>query len=224
MKSVQSRRGEDATNNGLLRERAYTELKSRILGGQLEQAPLLSTRNLAAELGMSLSPVRSAVERLETEGLLSIGPQRGIVVSDLTTSEIVDHFEVREALETLVVRKLARSVSTDQVEQLRANVALYEERAAANDLEAFIACDSEFHLLMAKFAGNADIERILRQLRDRIFRIVMRVIQHVPQRMHASVVEHREIINRLEHGNGEQAACLMVEHLRRGLKTLVPGS
>lgn len=222
MKSVQTRRSGDETNGGLLRERAYIELKSRILGGQLEQAPFLSTRSLAVELGMSLSPVRSAVERLEHEGLLSIGPQRGIVVNDLTTSEIVDHFEVRQALETLVVRKLARSISFGQIEQLRVNVAAYEECLQAQDLEAFITCDSEFHLLIVEFAGNADIERVLHQLRDRIFRIVMRVIQHVPQRMHASVVEHRQIINMLEQGDGDLAAKVMTEHLRHGLKTLVP--
>ncbi|MEZ6055993.1 MAG: GntR family transcriptional regulator [Planctomycetaceae bacterium] len=224
MKSVQTPGSEDATNCGLLRERAYSELKSRILCGQLEQAPFLSTRGLATELGMSLSPVRSAIERLENEGLLSIGPQRGIVVHNLTTNEIVDHFEIRQALETLVVRKLATRISTCQLEQLRANVAAYEKCLRTNNVEAFITRDSEFHLLLAEYAGNADIERVLRQLRDRIFRIVMRVIEHVPQRMQASVDEHRRILDLLEQGDGVRAAKYMVEHLRRGLNTLVPGN
>lgn len=222
MKSVGVRRNSDASSSGLLRERAYAKLKSWILSGQLEQSPFLSTRGLAEELGMSLSPVRSAVERLEHEGLLSIGPQRGIVVNDLTTGEIVDHFEIRHALEALVVRKLARRISRDQVEQLRGNVASYEQHLRSNDIEAFIACDNEFHLLMAEFAGNADIERVLRQLRDRIFRIVKRVIAHVPQRMLASVNEHRQLVDVLEQGQAEKAATILSEHLLHGLRTLVP--
>ncbi|MCA8997376.1 MAG: GntR family transcriptional regulator [Planctomycetaceae bacterium] len=223
MKSFKSRQSGEGADRSLLRERAYRELKSRILGGQFERTPFLSTRGLATELGMSLSPVRSAVERLENEGLLSIGPQRGIVVTNLTTSEIMDHFEVRQALETLVVGKLARKISPGEVEQLRSNVAAYEKHLRKHQIEAFITCDSEFHLLLAEFAGNADIERVLRQLRDRIFRIVLRVIERVPQRMQASVDEHRHIVDLLEQGEGEHVALEMAEHLRRGLKTLVPG-
>jgi DNA-binding GntR family transcriptional regulator len=213
----------DPSPSGLLRYRAYWELKDLILRGRLAQTPFLSTRTLAKQLQMSLSPVRSAVERLETEGLLSIGPQRGIVVNELTTSEIVDHFEIRQALETLVVRKLAGRLSAEQATELHANLAAHQAGMPSQGLEGYIARDSEFHLLLAEFSGNADIERVLRQLRDRIFRVVLRVIEHVPQRMQESIDEHRQIVACLLSGDGGQAADVMIRHLQAGLKSLVPG-
>lgn len=208
---------------GLLRERAYTELKKLILTGQLAKTPFLSSRKLAEQLGMSNTPVRSAVERLETEGLLSIGPQRGIVLNELTTQEIVDHFELRQSLETLVVRKLAGRVGPDQVAELRANVESHQASLDAGDIEQYIARDGDFHLLLAEFSGNADVERVLRQLRDRIYRVVLRVIEHVPGRMRETIDEHRQIVELIEAGDASRASEVMTNHLRAGFKALVPG-
>lgn len=222
MASVVSLANAVPAGNGLLRDRAYSELKNLILRGQLAKSPFLSTRSLAKHLQMSLSPVRSAVERLETEGLLSIGPQRGIFVNELTTAEIVDHYEIRQALETLVLHKLAGRLSAEQAAELHANLATHEASLQSQDIEAYISRDSEFHLLLAEFSGNADIERVLQQLRDRIFRVVFRVIEHVPQRMQESIDEHRQIITCLQSGAGDQAAAVMVRHLQGGLKSLVP--
>jgi DNA-binding GntR family transcriptional regulator len=167
--------------------------------------------------------VRSAVERLETEGLLSIGPQRGIVVNELTSAEIVDHFEIRQALETLVVRKLAGRLSMEQAEELHANVALHEASLETGDIEQYITLDGSFHLLLSEFSGNADVERVLRQLRDRIFRVVLRVIEHVPGRMRESIDEHRQIVDLLTEGNATRAADVMTQHLEGGLKATIPG-
>lgn len=221
MKAVAVQEIDSTARKALLRDQAYSELKSRILGGQFEQG-FLSTRSLASELGMSLSPVRSAVERLEHEGLLRIGPQRGILVNDLTIREMTDHFEIREALESLVVSKLAAGIPAEQIGVLRENVLEYERLRERGQIAAFVACDSEFHLLLAGFAGNAEIERVLGQLRDRIVRTATRVIRYVPERMQASIEEHHQIIDLIEQRDGAGAAKIMMEHLRRGSGTLVP--
>jgi len=213
----------EPSGGGLLRDRAYSDLKKLILSGELAKTAFLSTRSLAKRLEMSLSPVRSAVERLETEGLLSIGPQRGIVVNELTTTEIADHFEIRQALETLVVRKLAGRLSAEQAGELNANVDAHQASLETGDIEQYITLDGNFHLLLAEFSGNADVERVLRQLRDRIFRVVLRVIEHVPGRMRDSIDEHRQIVNLLTEGNATRAANVMTQHLLGGLKAIVPG-
>lgn len=207
----------------LLRNRAYQEIKSLILNGQLGRTPFLSERQLARQLGMSNTPVRSAVERLELEGLLTIGARRGLVVEELTDREIVDHFEIRRALESLVVGKLAGRLGPERAAALRANVDAYEAALEAGDMPAFIALDGEFHLRLAEFCGNADVGRVLRQLRDRIFRVVVRVIRHTPERPRASVREHRAIIDRIEAGDADAAVAAMTGHLRAGLEALVPG-
>jgi DNA-binding GntR family transcriptional regulator len=214
--------GQASPGTGLLREQAYQQLKVLVLSGQLAKMPFLSERGLAKHLGMSNTPVRSAVERLELEGMLSIGPQRGIEVRELSPDEIVDHFEIRQSLETLVVRKLAGRLSREQADALHANVAAHEAGLQAGDIQEYITRDGDFHLLLAEFSGNADVERVLRQLRDRIFRVVLRVIEHVPRRMRESVDEHRRIVDLLLEGDAEGASKLMTQHLRGGLKAIVP--
>lgn len=207
---------------GLLREQAYVELKKLIRQGEFAKMPFVSERKLARLLGMSNTPVRSAVEKLETEGLLFISPQQGIVVRELSADEIADHFELRQALEGLVVRKLAGKLQAEQTAQLRANIAAYEASLVACDTEQFVACDGEFHLLLAEYSGNLDVHRVLRQLRERLFHVVQRVIEHTPDRMRFSVDEHRQIVDLLDAGDSQAASIAMLQHLQSGLKILLP--
>ncbi len=95
------------SGRGLLKERAYVEIKRGILSGKLAAGSFLAERQLAAQLGMSKTPVRSALERLESEGLLSISPQQGAIIRDLAVTEVADQYEIRMAIESFVVRALA---------------------------------------------------------------------------------------------------------------------
>ena len=210
------------SGSGLLRERAYHELKRRILLGELEQTPFLSERGLARELGMSNTPVRSAVERLALEGIVTIGPQRGIVVRELTTQEIVDHVELREALEPFLMRKLAGNLTPSQISELEANLRDYERSLSAGDVPRFITLDGDFHMLLAEFSGNAEAERVLRQLRDRIHGVILRISRHVPTRLTESIREHRELFQLLIAGDGRAAAKVMQLHLQAARKALAP--
>lgn len=205
-----------------LKEQAYLRLRDLVLSGEMAEIPFLSERKLAQRLGMSNTPVRSAVERLEQEGILTIGPQKGIAVRELTDREIRDHYEIREAVEVLVVRKLAGRLTTDQLSELRANVDAMEARLEAGEMHEFITLDGDYHLLLAACAGNADVEQLLLRLRNRIFRVITRVIQHVPHRLRPSVDEHRRIIDLLERGDADGAAAVMSDHLRLGLQALLP--
>lgn len=209
--------------NGLLKEQAYHQLRELILSGKLSDEPFVSERMLAKQLGMSNTPVRSAIERLEQDGMIEIGPQRGIVVRELSISEIVNHFEIREALEPFIVSKLAGRLSREQVKELRANQTALEKSIKAGNVREFVRLDDDFHQLLAEFSGNADIERVVRQLRDRIFRVISRIVEHIPNRIRETGEEHRQIIRALVDGDGNRAAKLMRQHLERGLRGLAPG-
>ena len=91
-----------ASARGLLKERAYDEIKRMVLTGELNPGTFLAERQLAARLGMSKTPVRSALERLESEGFIRISPQQGAIIRDLSLDEITDQYEIRTALETFV--------------------------------------------------------------------------------------------------------------------------
>jgi DNA-binding GntR family transcriptional regulator len=202
-----------SNGKGLLRERAYQNLKEMLVTGKLAGEPFLSERKLAKRLGMSNTPVRSAIERLEAEGLIAISPQQGIVVRD-----------VREALEPFVLRRLAGRLTPAQRARLETCLQQQAQCAQSNDLVELIRRDSEFHLLFCEFLGNAEILRTMSQLRDKIHRVVAKIVQHNPDRLKQSCGEHRQIFEAVAQGDAQLAASLMLEHLARGRKTLLPVS
>src|SRR4051812_2292967 len=152
---------------GQLKRRAYTALKRLLVSGPLVPGSFLSERQLARQLGMSNTPVRAALERLEVEGFISISPQQGIIVRELTIQEIIDHYELREALETFVIRKLSGGLTAEQVDRLRANLDAQGRSLEAGDFEPNVELDTEFHTLFCEFFGNAQFTRVMVQLRDK---------------------------------------------------------
>src|SRR5262249_30060590 len=142
-----------------LKHRAYAALKSRILSGALSPGTLLSERQLAQSLKMSKTPVHAALEKLEGDGLVTVTAQQGIVVRSISPEEIADHFEIREALETLVVSRLAGKLTTEQAGRLKRNLGAHRRAVRQGDIAEHIRIDSEFHLLLCDCYGNKEITR-----------------------------------------------------------------
>ena len=211
------------TDRPQLGSQAYSALKKLLVSGALPAGRFLSERQLAAQLGMSKTPVHSALERLRAEGFLDISPQQGIVVRQLTIDEILDLYELREAIEPFVVKKLAGRLSPEQVRMLKETLDGQEETVGAADVEGAARLDSEFHLSLCKFLGNRKIEQVMAQLCERVCRKIARVFADDRSRMAASVREHRQIAGALTNGQGDRAAALVIEHLDRGRRsTLAP--
>src|SRR5262245_48888543 len=105
-----------------LKQKAYVALKKRILSGSLSPGTLLSERQLAQSLKMSKTPVHAALEKLEGDGLVIVTAQQGIIVRAISPDEIADHFEIREALETFVVTRLAGKLTPDQASRIKQNL------------------------------------------------------------------------------------------------------
>lgn len=224
--SVANGNGQGRTNGksgpGLLKEQAYAEIKRQILGGELAPGSFLAERQVAARLGMSKTPVRSALERLEAEGFLSISPQQGAIIRDLSVAEIADQYEIRMAIESFVVRSLAGKLSAPQVERLRANLKLQQANLAVGDVGRGVALDEEFHGLFCEFLGNQEILRVMSQLRDKTHRVIFRVFTINGVRMTRSYEEHRAIAEAVIKGEPALASTRIEEHLRFGLESLLP--
>ena len=97
---------------------------------------------------MSSTPVRAVLERLEAEGFITISPQQGIVVRELSIQEIIDHYELREVLEPYAVRKLAGHLTAEQVVRWLANLDAQRSSLEAEDLERNVELDTEFHAVL----------------------------------------------------------------------------
>jgi DNA-binding GntR family transcriptional regulator len=205
----------------LLKERAYAEIKQRILCGTFAAGTFLSERQLALQLGMSKTPVRAALERLQQEHFVTISPQQGIIVRDLSVHEIADQYEIRAALETYVVRAVAGRLTSGQVDRLRANLEAQEVDCRNCDVQRGVLLDTEFHTLFCEFLGNREILRVMGQLREKIHRVIAQVYKLNPGRAASSYEEHRAIADAVIQGDAAAAARLIEEHLECGKRYLL---
>jgi DNA-binding GntR family transcriptional regulator len=206
---------------GLLKEHAYAELKRLILSGTLAPGTFLAERQLAAQLGMSKTPVRSALERLESEGFLSISPQQGAIIRDLSVHEIADQYEIRSALEGFMVRSLAGRLTPEQIASVRANLDAQRANLAVGDVERGVALDEEFHDLLCRFLGNPEILRVMGQLREKVHRVIFQVFKLNTGRMAARYEEHRAIAEAIIAGDPALAVRRIEEHLQYGRQALL---
>ena len=205
----------------LLKDRAYSELKRLIQDVTFEPGAFLSERQLAGQLGMSKTPVKAALERLEMEGFIAVSPQHGIVVRELSVHEVADQFEIRVALESHVLRSVAGRLTDEQASVLTASIRQQKQAAKRRDVAGLVALDAEFHMLFCEFHGNREITRVMSQLREKIHRVIGRVFQQLPERLVSSCEEHAAIVDAVLAGDADPAAQRMEEHLDYGRQFLL---
>ncbi len=199
-----------------LREHAYAEIRERILNGDFSAGSFLAGRNLARWLGMSHTPVRAALQRLELEGFVTISPCWGALIRDLSDQEIADHYEIRAALETYVARSLAGRLTPAQIVCLRANLEAQEANCRDCNVQRGVVLDAEFHMLFCEFLGNQEILRVMGQLRAKIHRVISQVFKINPGRAASSYEEHRGIADAVIQGDAALAVRRIEEHLEYG--------
>jgi DNA-binding GntR family transcriptional regulator len=219
--AVEAERSNGLSGGSLLKERAYAGIKEGILSGTFAPGSFLSERQLAGRLGMSKTPIRAALERLELEGFVTTSPQQGILVRDLSVHDIADQYEIRLALETFVLRSLAGRLTPAQTERVRANLKAQKANCKACDVNRGVTLDADFHILFCEFLGNREILRVLGQLRDKMRRVIARVFELNPERMASSYDEHVGIAEAVFQGDAALAARRIEEHLEYGKQWLL---
>lgn len=204
-----------------LKDRAYDKIKQRLLNNDYPPGSFLSERQLADNLGMSKTPVKAALERLESEGFIAVSPQQGIVVRELSVHEIADQYEIRAALESYAVRTIAGSLTPDQIAKVRAHLEAQAQIRGKGDVLKGVELDAAFHIQFVEFLGNREILRVLVQLREKIQRVVTQVFRLCPTRIDSSHEEHTAIANAVIEGHGSRAADLLVSHLELGKRLIL---
>ncbi len=150
------------------------------------------------------------------EGFVTISPQQCILVRDLQFDEIADQYEIRTALESFVVRELARRITEPQIRELRISLKRQHEISSTSEVDIWVEHDAAFHLLLAKQQGNQAIYRVMLDLKDRMHRIISRVFRLQPLRAEESLEEHTSIVESIIAGKGDEAANFVTVHLQRG--------
>jgi DNA-binding GntR family transcriptional regulator len=204
-----------------LATRAYDDLKELFQNGTYAPGDFLTEGELARRLRMSKTPVRTALTRLEMDGFVTVSPQQGIVVREPSVQEIIDLFDIRIALETFVVRRLAGNLTTDQATRLRVNLDLQGRAVKDRDNETATRLDTDFHLMLCEFLDNREITQAMERLRGKLHRIILGIQRKSPERISDGWREHEAIAESITQGKGEQAAQRIIQHLEWGKKFLV---
>ena len=192
-------------------EVAYDYVKERLLDGRFAGGTLLSENELAQRLGVSRTPVRHAFVQLEAEALLELYPKRGALVVPISPSEAEDVLEARLLIEQHCARRVAASGAADGA-ALHALIA-EQERALAAGGKGFAWADRLFHRAIVAAAGNALLTRQYDALRDRHQRIAAATVARDPTRIGRFILEHRQLVDALERGDGDAAVEVTAAHL-----------
>lgn len=198
--------------NRTLREQVFEYLREEILSSRLAPGTELSEVALAQSLGTSRGPLREALGRLAAEGLVRIVPRHGAVVTKLTRREFMDAYEVREALETLAVRRAVPRLDDEGRAALHAMCEEMEELAADGDQQGFFAVNRRFHDVFVAASGNQRLAQMHAQLMDQMGRLLDKS-QELRGGMRRSVQEHRELLAAVDAGDVDRAVQLMAEHI-----------
>jgi DNA-binding GntR family transcriptional regulator len=196
-------------------DRAYTWTKERILSGGLPGGHLLSEGDVAQVLGISRTPVREAFLRLQAEQLLTLIPKRGAVVVPVSPGEAEDVLEMREALESAAVARLARRAGPlDEVlVSLRDAIAAQQPHAETRDVPGFVVVDQLFHSAIVGAGGNAIAARFYASLADRQRRMGLLALEPRPEYLAVLVDEHQQLVDRIAARDDAGLAGLLRRHL-----------
>ncbi len=208
-----ARGGPAAFENLTLWQRVYQHLRESILTDQLPPGTELSEVALAQELGVSRGPIREAMGRLAAEGLVTVRPRRGSVVRSLTTDELIDAYQVREALEAMAVRLAVPRLTRADIARLEGLVEEMSALVAARDITEFFHANGEFHGYFCRHSGNQKLISVYESLMGEMGRLQPQslLLRGDPKQ---SVVEHRAILRAVKRGDVEAAVQAASEHVR----------
>jgi DNA-binding GntR family transcriptional regulator len=198
--------------NRTLREQVIDHLREQILTSALPPGAELGEAALARSLGISRGPLREALGQLAAEGLVTMVPRRGAVVTRLTRKEFIDAYQVREALESLAIRLAVPRLNGDQRAELHRLCDAMERQAAAGDARAFFDGNRAFHQLVVEASGNEKLAAVHAQLIAQMGRLMSRSAE-LRGGLERSAAEHRALLAAIDAGDAARSVALLEEHI-----------
>ena len=203
-----------------LRDVVFKTLRKGILTGELKPGERLMEIHLANKLGVSRTPIREAIRKLELEGLVTMIPRRGAEVAQITRKSMQDVLEVRKVLDTLSVELSCKRISEEEKEQLGQACEAFEQAVESGDFGAIAKADVAFHDIIVEATGNMRLAQMVNNLAEQMYRYRFEYIKDV--KMHSQLVqEHREIYEGILKGETERAKEAIDIHIDNQEKSIL---
>jgi DNA-binding GntR family transcriptional regulator len=196
-----------------LHERVFAQLRQSILDGTYEPGTVIHESRIAAELGVSRTPVREAFRKLEQEGLVTIIRNKGAVVAGVTEQDIKDIYAVRAVVEGLAAKWAAVHITPAQLQELEELLTKMDRAAQAGDFRTWRELDTRFHEVLYEASHSIPLELVLSAFHDYVRRARLDSLAS-PGRMRQAGEEHGAIVAALKENDPDLAAHALAEHCR----------
>jgi DNA-binding GntR family transcriptional regulator len=196
--------------------KAYSHIRNRIIDGTFPSGAFLVEQDLAGEIGVSRTPVRDALNRLETEGLVASEGNKRAMVRDFTEQEVEECFELRAQFESYAAAKAAKRIPTEDIEKLKALATQMEavvSKGAPDAAAQFSELNDQFHAIILEHGGSRRMRDLLTQLMQVQLVLMKRFRQTIEMHLQRSCWHHRELIAAFEARDAAWAETQMRTHM-----------
>lgn len=195
-----------------LANQVFEKIEYNILSGNYKIGERISEKRLASELGVSRTPVREALSRLNDEGLVGES-NTGTVVLGITDEDVDDFFEIKRRIEVLAAVRACRLIDDAGLEEIDDAIEHQEFYAARKDIEKIRDYDTKFHDLLYTHCGSRVLKKVLSPLHRKIIKYRSASLENNEKRQLESIREHRDIYEALKARNADEVKRLMKVHI-----------
>lgn len=203
-----------------IRDVVFNSLREAILTGKVLPGERLMEKHLADQIGVSRTPIRESLRRLELEGLVEITPRKGATVSAISEKDIHDVLEIRAALESLGAKQACLNMTDENFEKIKKAADEFEKTYMEPDYKLVAEKDVAFHDEIFKASGNEKLIHIINNLRDQIYRFRVEYLRSKKYRK-SIAEEHQELLKALEEKDAELASEIANKHIENQEKAVV---
>ncbi len=195
-----------------LRDVVFKTLRQAILRGELKPGERLLEIHLADKLGVSRTPIREAIRKLELENLVVMIPRKGAVVADITEKSLRDVLEVRRALEALAVKLACEKIREEEIQELKIAAKEFEFALRKGDVTVYAEADVKFHDIIYRTTDNQRLIQLLYNLREQMYRYRVEYLKR--EESHPVLLaEHQDIIQKIAARDEEAAVKAVCAHI-----------
>ena len=205
-----------------LRGRVFQTMRDNILNGVYQENDELRENTIAAELGVSRTPVREALRQLELEGLVKMIPNKGAFVTGITANDVKDIYAIRSMLEGMCARWATEYITEEQIEDLEEIILLSEyhvKKAKGEKSQQVTELDGKFHEILYNASNSRILNHVLSDFHKYV-RMARKASVANPERAEKSIEEHKHILEALKNRDAEQAEYWANTHMMNVMKYL----
>lgn len=203
-----------------LRELVCETIRQAIIDGTFSPGERLMEIQMADEMGVSRTPVREAIRKLELEGFVVMIPRRGTYVADISIRDITEIYEIRTSLDVLAAGLAAERITDDELETLNRLLVEIGQHIADNNMEKIVEIDTAFHDILYQASRNERLCSIINNLREQLTGIRGRSMSY-PGRLVETMDEHRSLVDCIAARNVEAAQNAARVHIENAEHTLM---